>query len=385
MEVLEMTNLPIFNLPLPILIPQVPKISDWIDLLDQSYKSNSFTNSGPLAVLAETALNDYLGDGIESMVCSSNTSGLIASLIALDLQGKKVIVSNNTFAATLHALISVGCLPIIADVNPLTWEIDTESVAAILEEHEVGGLLFTRVHGFRRDITPLLDMCESLSIKVLIDSAAAFPVRQNEYTNPIKYLEVFSFHATKPLGIGEGGAVIGPPKLISEVRKASNFGLIKPSSTFGDGINAKMDEFASARLIAGLMNFQDIAMKRVEFVNSLSKLFRLNDLIQTAIDTGNTSWAFFPIVFSSEDDLIFFQNEMKAVIQTRRYYYPSLAKGYSGRAAIQLAKNLSVSENLTVTTLCLPVIPTIDSRSRFMYFNHLTKTLSAVKHQSETE
>jgi dTDP-4-amino-4,6-dideoxygalactose transaminase len=146
-----------------------------------------------------------------------------------------------------------------------------------------------------------------------------------------------------------------------------------------------MDEFASARLIAGLMNFQDIAMKRVEFVNSLSKLFRLNDSIQTAIDTGNTSWAFFPIVFSSEDDLIFFQNEMKAVIQTRRYYYPSLAKGYSGRAAIQLAKNLSVSENLTVTTLCLPVIPTIDSRSRFMYFNHLTKTLSAVKHQSETE
>lgn len=133
-----MTNLPIFNLPLPILIPQVPKISDWIDLLDQSYKSNSFTNSGPLAVLAETALNDYLGDGIESMVCSSNTSGLIASLIALDLQGKKVIVSNNTFAATLHALLSVGCFPIIADVNPLTWEIDSESVAAILEEHEVG-------------------------------------------------------------------------------------------------------------------------------------------------------------------------------------------------------------------------------------------------------
>ena len=380
-----MTNFPIFNLPLPILIPQVPKISDWIDLLDQSYKSNSFTNSGPLAVLAETALNDYLGDGIESMVCSSNTSGLIASLIALDLEGKKVIVSNNTFAATLHALISVGCLPIIADVNPLTWEIDTESVAAILDEHEVGGLLFTRVHGFRRDITPLLDLCESLKVKVLIDSAAAFPVRQNEFANPIKYLEVFSFHATKPLGIGEGGAVIGPAELMSEVRKASNFGLIKPSSTFGDGINAKMDEFASARLIAGLMNFQDIAKKRIEFVDSLSKLFRLNDSIQTAIDTGNTSWAFFPIVFPSEDDLIHFQNEMKEVIQTRRYYYPSLAKGYSGRAALQLAKNLSISENLAVTTLCLPVIPTIDSRSRDLYFNHLTKILTEVKHQSEIE
>ena len=375
-----MTNSPIFKLPLPVLIPQVPKISDWIGLLDQSYESNSFTNSGPLAVLAETALSNYLGRGIESMVCSSNTSGLIASLIALDLQGKKVIVSNNTFAATLHALISVGCLPIIADVNPLTWEIDTESVASILEDNEVGGLLFTRVHGFRRDITPLLDMCESLSIKVLIDSAAAFPARRNEYTAPINYLEVFSFHATKPLGIGEGGAVIGPPELISEVRKASNFGLSKPSSKFGDGINAKMDEFASARLIAGLINFQDIATKRIEFANSLSKLFHKSDSIQTALDTGNTSWAFFPIVFPSEDDLIYFQNEIKDVIQTRRYYYPSLANGYLGRVPIQLAQSLSISENLTVTTLCLPVIPTIDSRSRDMYFTQLTKILTTVKH-----
>lgn len=380
-----MTNSPTIGLPLPVLIPQVPKISDWIDLLDQSYKCNSFTNSGPLATLAENALNDYLGVGVESMVCSSNTSGLIASLIALDLQGKKVIVSNNTFAATLHALISVGCVPVIADVDALTWEIDTESVAAILKDHKVGGLLFTRVHGFRRNITPLLDLCESLSIKVLIDSAAAFPAIRNEYTNPINYLEVFSFHATKPLGIGEGGAVIGPPELMSEVRKASNFGLTKPSSTFGDGINAKMDEFASARLIAGLMNFEDIASKRIGFVNSLSKLFRLNDSIQTASDTGNTSWAFFPIVFPSEDDLVCFQNEINAVIQTRRYYYPSLASGYSGRATIQRAKNLSISERLTITTLCLPVIPTIDSKSRDMYFNHLKKILSPVKHQSETE
>jgi dTDP-4-amino-4,6-dideoxygalactose transaminase len=223
-------------------------------------------------------------------------------------------------------------------------------------------------------------MCESLSIKVLIDSAAAFPARRNEYTAPINYLEVFSFHATKPLGIGEGGAVIGPPELISEVRKASNFGLSKPSSKFGDGINAKMDEFASARLIAGLINFQDIATKRIEFANSLSKLFHKSDSIQTALDTGNTSWAFFPIVFPSEDDLIYFQSEIKAVIQTRRYYYPSLANGYLGRVPIQLAQSLSISENLTVTTLCLPVIPTIDSRSRDMYFTQLTKILTTVKH-----
>ncbi len=373
------------NLPLPVLIPQVPKLSEWVGYLDQSYDSNTFTNGGPLANLAEQALSNYLGGDVEAMVCSSNTSGLIASLIAMDLQGKKVIVSNNTFVATLNAVVSAGCIPVIAEVNPLTWEIDSASVASILDDHEVGALLFTRVHGFRRDINSLAKMCEDLSIKLLIDAAAAFPARSNEYKIPINYLEVFSFHATKPLGIGEGGAVVGPPKLISEVRKASNFGLSKPSSKFGDGINAKLDEFASARLIAGLLKFQDIAIKRIEFVESLSSLFHQRGSIQTARDTGNTSWAFFPIVFPSEEDLLSFQKDSQPVFYSRRYYYPSLASGYTGRTKFYHANNLSISESLTVRTLCLPVLPTIDPILKGAYFDQISKSLRVINCKIEKQ
>lgn len=364
-----------FELPLPVLIPMVPRPSGWLSLLDKSYSSNTFTNSGPLAIAAEKCMNEYLGPEIESMVCSSNTAGLTASLIALGLQGKRVIVSNNTFAATLNALISAGSIPIIVDVDPITWEIDVDTVASVVEQFEIEGLLFTRVHGFRRDITPLLDFCIKSSIKVLIDSAAAFPATPNEYRDSIDYLEVFSFHATKPLGIGEGGAVIGPKNLIDDVRCASNFGLTKPSSSFGDGINAKLDEFASARLIAGIANFPDLAARRVEFVQDLNNILEKTSLIQRPINTGNTSWPFFPIRFSSEEDLIDFQLDLSPVLQTRRYYYPSLSIGYTGRAKTIKASELSVSDHIAATTLCLPVIPTIRLQLREIYFSHLSKSI----------
>jgi len=374
-----------FDLPLPVLIPQVPKPSEWLGLLDESYKSNTFTNSGPLAVAAEKILNEYLGSNVESMVCSSNTSGLIASLLALDLQGKKVIVSNNTFVATLNAIISAGCIPIIADVNPLTWEIDISNITAIIENNEVAGLVFTRVHGFRRDLTSLLKFCAESSISVLIDAAAAFPATPNEYKTPINYLEVFSFHATKPLGIGEGGAVIGSKVLISDVKRASNFGLTKPSSTFGDGINAKLDEFASARLIAGIANFPKLAERRVHFVEELKLILERSTSIEIPTNTGNTSWPFLPIRLASEKDLINFKDELGAVLQTRRYYYPSLARGYVGRSSTFKTSDLSVSEEITTTTLCLPVIPTISPRQKEIYFSHLTKSLKILEPQEVIE
>jgi dTDP-4-amino-4,6-dideoxygalactose transaminase len=363
------------DLPLPVLIPMVPKPSEWVNLLEKSYEANTFTNNGPLAVIAENSINEYLGPGIDSMVCSSNTAGLIASLIALDLMGKNVIVSNNTFVATLNALIAAGCTPILADVNPKTWEIDVENVASITASIKVEGLLFTRVHGFRRDITQLMDFCEKSSIKVLIDSAAAFPAIQSEYKEPLNYLEVFSFHATKPLGIGEGGAVIGPKSLITKVRKASNFGLVKPSSNFGDGINAKLDEFACARLIAGISKFPNVVTERVKFAEIIKNLFEKCPTIEKPIRPGATSWPFFPIKFLTEKDLISFQKDLSSVVQTRRYYYPSLSKGYLGKVKLKNVTELDCSEEIANTTLCLPVIPTIKKKHRDLYFDHLSQCI----------
>ncbi len=363
------------ELPLPVLIPMVPKPSEWVNFLEKSYAANTFTNNGPLAVIAENSINEYLGSEIDSMVCSSNTAGLIASLIALDLMGKNVIVSNNTFVATLNALVAAGCTPVLADVNPQTWEMDVENIVSIAASMKIEGLLFTRVHGFRRDISRIIDFCEKSSIKVLVDSAAAFPAIQREYKEPINYLEVFSFHATKPLGIGEGGAVIGPEHLISKVRKSSNFGLVKPSLNFEDGINAKLDEFASARLIAGISKFPNVVTERVKFAANLRTLFEKCQTIDKPIRTGATSWPFFPIKFFTEEDLINFQKELSPIVQTRRYYYPSLSKGYLGKTKLVRVTELDCSEEIADTTLCLPVIPTIANKHRELYFNHLSQCI----------
>jgi dTDP-4-amino-4,6-dideoxygalactose transaminase len=364
---------------IPVLVPQVPEPALWTDLLKKSFEAARFSNGGPLAKIAEQEISSYLGGSCEVMVCASNTSGLVASLMAFECRSKKVLVSNYTYAATLNAIHCAGAIPVLCDVDPVTWEISVDQIMkAQVEFPDINAVLITRVHGFIRDIEAVLDYCAAHDLKVVIDAAAAFPGDNGGYKTRPGVAEVFSFHATKPLGIGEGGAVVGDISTLAAVRRASNFGLDSINESFGDGLNAKMDEFAAARLIAALSNFTDYVHKRRKFANELYAIFASSAVIQLPIQTEKTSWPFFPIKFRSTRDLLTFQEDLFPVAQTRRYYYPSMSEGYTGKAETLRTLSLNVSVELAVTSLCLPVIPDLKKKDQERYFNKISEMIKSL-------
>lgn len=364
------------NFQIPVLIPHVPQPTLWTHLLEKSFAASRFSNGGPLAKVAEQKISNYLGGVCEVMVCASNTSGLVAALIAFGCRGNKVLVSNYTFAATLNAVHCAGAVPVLCDVDLETWEISVEQIMkAQLEFSGIHTVLITRVHGFIRDFSAILDYCASEGIKVVIDAAAAYPGDEYEYKVRKEVAEVFSFHATKPLGIGEGGAVVGDTSTIAAVRSASNFGLEESNEKFGDGLNAKMDEFAAARLIAAIENFKVYVEARRIFADKLRTIFSKSDSIVLPNYTRGTSWPFFPVKFRSPNDLHKFQNGLVSVAQTRRYYFPSMSDGYVGQGEILRTSNLGVSVDLAETSLCLPVIPSLDEDNQARYFNKVSELI----------
>jgi dTDP-4-amino-4,6-dideoxygalactose transaminase len=367
---------------IPVLVPQVPEIALWSDFLSKSYEEGRFSNGGPIAKLAEHEISVYLGGSCEVMVCSSNTSGLIASLIAFDCRGKKVLVSNYTFAATLNAVHCAGAIPLLSDVDFHTWEISVELIQKAQSEFpDIHAVLITRVHGFVRNFDDVFEYCTSNGLKVIIDAAAAFPGNPEGYKAKRNVAEVFSLHATKPLGIGEGGAVVGDASTITAIRKASNFGLESNSESFGDGLNAKMDEFAAARLLAALSNFKNYVIERRLFATNLQEILEVSPEIDLPIGTEKTSWPFFPIKFQNSKELLRFQENLAPVAQTRRYYYPSMSAGYTGRAAVLRTSKLNVSINLAETSLCLPVIPSLEEQRRERYFNKIRDLVNLTLNQ----
>ena len=367
---------------IPVLVPQVPEVALWSGFLSKSFEAGRFSNSGPLAKIAEQEISFYLGGSCEAMVCSSNASGLIASLIAFECRGKKVLVSNYTFAATLNAIHCAGGIPILSDVDPQTWEISVEQITEARREFpEIHALLITRVHGFVRDFDEIIEYCSSNGIKVVIDAAAAFPGIAGGYKVKRDVAEVFSFHATKPLGIGEGGAVVGDAATIAKVRTASNFGLESNNESFGDGLNAKMDEFAAARLIAALSKFKDYVKGRRQFAHMLNENIGISPAVDLPIYTEKTSWPFFPIKFRSPEELLRFQSDLAPVAQTRRYYYPSMSDGYRGTGEVLRTSSLDTSVDLAKTSLCLPVIPSLGDEYRERYFKKVRQLINLLANE----
>jgi len=358
----------------------VPSIRSWIKLLKAPYKSKTFTNGGRLAASAEELMANWNGESRSGYLCSSNTSGLIVTLIALGAQHKKVLLSNFTFPATMQSVFAAGGIPILCDVDPSTWELSVEKIENTRKVHpDIKIILHTRVFGFIRDLSAIVNYCKNNALTLIIDSAAAFPVHQIKTSiMDAEVVEVFSLHATKPLGIGEGGLAIGSYDNIQKIRKAGNFGLEKSSETFSDGINAKADEFLAARAIAAFEKFKSGGKLRQKFAKELLEELKPIKKITLPEHTGDTSWSFFPIKFQNERQLLKFQNKIGVVTMSRRYYRPALFSGYSGNNLLHAASDLSNSIDLSDTILCLPILPSLNKTTRNEYFSSISNALREI-------
>lgn len=343
------------GIPLPLIQSEVPEIHEWAEILEVAYIDRKFSNGGVLATQVEGTLSKHIGTELSGYLCSNATAGLQACLLALNLYGKKVAVSNFTFPATLHAITSTGAKPFLCDVNSDTGEIDVLNLHRLnsMLDMTLSAVIITRVFGTYRDISEILSYCEEHEIQLIVDAAASFP-SNSSYLNLGDYLEVYSFHATKPFAVGEGGFVVGREATISSVRRASNFGLF-PDGSFEDGLNAKADEFVAARVLARFLTYSKSHDFRLSFVKQMYSIFNsIDEITLIPLDVPCT-WGLLPLRFNTEEQLLSFKKLIDSKVTTKRYYYPSLKSGYRGNSLLHKPVSLNNSETIATTTLCLPV------------------------------
>ncbi len=347
------------NFPLPLVQVNPPSLADSDSVVSKAYEKGIFGNSGELNRRASKELAEHVDPKLSGYLTSNNTMGLTSSLISVGVRGRHVIVSNFTFAATMDAVILAGGIPLVCDIDPETLELDINKVEKTLlnKDFDVAVVMPTRVFGYVTDMSKLIKKCGDHGIPVIIDAAASFP----GYTEKWKFeefalYEVFSLHATKVFGIGEGGLVIGKHEDIEKIRQTSNFGFdLGTSSKFSDGLNAKADEFTAARALARFPKYLVDVEERNEFVKIYTKILLDFPDIRTLNSIEGTVYSYFPIIFPSEEKLHNFQNLVADFILTRRYYYPTLKSGYIGDARVVYDEELKVSESISTRILCLPV------------------------------
>ncbi len=357
----------------PFLKPEIPQPSDWVGFLDVCYEARYFSNFGPLSSRLEGGLAEtYFASDYDALLCASNTLGLQVALSACLPPGSKVAMPAFTFAATFHAALGAGMVPVLCDIDPTTWELGIGSLEAALAEHpDLAAVIHVRPFGLLRDIGETRRFCAEHGLRLILDAAAGLgaPNPDSRFGSDLEEIEVFSLHATKVFAIGEGGVIAAPKSLMPRLKSAANFGF-RPDRTFADGTNAKIDEFRAAIGLAMLPRMPGIIAGRRAHAQMYSDVIAKFPTLRCAADPGGTAWSTFPVLLSRSVDTEVLGLFADRGIEVKRYYWPSLCQGYKGARPF-FRMPTPVSQDVANRIICLPVYNRIEPGMKAMLVQRL--------------
>jgi dTDP-4-amino-4,6-dideoxygalactose transaminase len=255
--------------------------------------------------------------------------------------------------ATTSSIVWEGCQPVFVDIDPQTLCIDPDLIEAAITPTTTG-VLATHVYGIPCAVEKIQQIAQKHGLKVIYDASHTFGVKyQGKSLVSYGDISTLSFHATKVFHTVEGGAIITDnDELAHRIGYMRNFGHNGPEAFWGVGINGKNSEFHAAMGLCNLPHVEEIIAKRKQISGWYDDLLLGSNLSRPILpDSTQYNYAYYPALFSSEQDLL---QKMKLLndqeIFPRRYFYPSLNElPYLGKSKTNIASDCSMR------VACLPL------------------------------
>ena len=329
----------------------LPNKEKYKKYIDEIYENDWITNNGPLVQRFEKRLAEYLE--VKNVVLVSNgTTALEIAYRTLGLKGF-VITTPFSFVATTSSLVTNGLLPIFADIDSKTLNLNPKNIEKLITPN-TSAIVPVHVFGNACKVEEIEQIANKHNLKVIYDAAHAFDVKYKD-NSILNYgdISTLSFHATKLFHTIEGGAlIINDDKLAQKARYLINFGIENAESIPHLGTNAKMNEFEAAMGLCVLDDIKEIEEKRKSVIENYRR--ELKDLVQFQKQNENATenYSYFPVVFKNEEELLKVQKALNdKQIFPRRYFYPSL----DTLEYIEPKQECKKSREISKRILCLPI------------------------------
>ncbi len=140
----------------------------------------------------------------------SGTAALEMGAILAGLEhGDEVILPSYTFSSTANAVLLQGARPVFCEIEPNTMNVDPERIEALITE-KTKMILPIDYAGIPCDLRRIKAIADKHNLTVMVDAAQSFYSKDQDgaFCGCATPLATFSFHETKNLGCGEGGALI---------------------------------------------------------------------------------------------------------------------------------------------------------------------------------
>ncbi|NEO41401.1 MAG: DegT/DnrJ/EryC1/StrS family aminotransferase [Moorea sp. SIOASIH] len=164
--------------------------------------------TGPKVAQFENDFRTYKGAKY-AVAVNSCTAGLHLSILAAGLQpGDEVITTAVTFCATVNAIIHAGATPVLADIDPVTMNIDPVQVEAKITP-KTKAIIPVHFAGRACDMDALCEIAKRHNLKLIEDCAHAIETEyKGRKAGTFGNFGCFSFYVTKNIITGEGGMVL---------------------------------------------------------------------------------------------------------------------------------------------------------------------------------
>lgn len=236
---------------IPVARPRLPRLEAIAPYIARIDEARWYSNFGPLNQQLEERLAARVGLASSCVTTLANaTVALELSLRAAGAEPQSLcLLPSWTFSASVHAVLAADLVPCFVDVGEDGLLTPTIAAAALRDAPgRVGAVMPVSVWGQPIDAARWDEFAEETGTSVVIDTAPAF-----DSVRPSRCLSVVSLHATKVLGVGEGGYVLSSDEgLAADVKQRSNFGFMGSRVAQVAGANGKLSEYAAAIGLAGL-------------------------------------------------------------------------------------------------------------------------------------
>jgi dTDP-4-amino-4,6-dideoxygalactose transaminase len=196
------------------------------------------------------------------VTCTNGTTAIEMALRALGIvPGDEVIVPPYTFIATASAVVTVGAIPIFADIEPDTLCLDPDDAARKISPR-TRAIIPVHVSGRIADMQRINALAQKHNLAVLEDAAHAWGSQlDGRGAGTLGRCGTFSFQVSKNLTAGEGGILVTDDKELADLcRSFSHCGRTEGSAWYDHnnlGSNLRMTEFQAAVLLAQLARLPD--------------------------------------------------------------------------------------------------------------------------------
>lgn len=328
----------------------MPTLSEYSEILKEIWERGILTNQGPCVQELERKMKEYLSVP-NFQYLSNGTIALQFALNALNITDGEVITTPFSYVATVSSILWERCTPVFIDIEPDNFTIDSQKIRAAITS-KTRAIMGVHVFGYACNVDEIELIAKEYNLKVIYDGAHAFGAKYKG-NSLLSYgdISTVSFHATKLFHTIEGGACI-----IKDNEVSNRLDLTKRFGHNGDthyqlGINGKTSEFHAAM---GLANFPYID-KIISARKTCSELYDklLNNSLGRPKNQNDLdyNYAYYPIVFKSEKQLLDVFSELnKMDVYPRRYFYPSL-----NQLPYINYKHCEISEDISKRIACLPL------------------------------